>query len=78
MQIANQDVDNKTVTLCDKCHTSKNHLKKEFLYGWEPKLKSFKSETFMTIVYRELVSTLNAKQTFGYITEVNRESLALI
>ena len=38
------------VTLCTKCHTSKNHQKKGFLFGWNPKLKSFKGETFMTIV----------------------------
>jgi hypothetical protein len=26
------------ITLCDKCHVSKNHQHKGFLYGWEPKM----------------------------------------
>jgi hypothetical protein len=65
------------ITLCDKCHTPKNHLKKGFLYGWEPKLKSFKAETFMTIVYRKLVEAMIAIETFGYITEIEREALDL-
>lgn len=65
------------ITLCDKCHTPKNHLKKGFLYGWQPKLKTFKAETFMTIVYRKLVEALKAVEIFGYITEVKREFLGL-
>lgn len=65
------------LTLCSKCHTPANHKKGKFLYGLEPKLKSFKAETFMTIVYRKLVQSLNAQQTYGYITEANREALDL-
>lgn len=65
------------ITLCSKCHTPANHKKGKFLFGWEPKLKSFKAETFMTIVYRKLVETLNAVETYGYITEADREALDL-
>ena len=65
------------ITLCDKCHTPKNHQKKGFLYGWQPKLKSFKAEAFMNIVHRKLAEALNAEQTFGYTTEVDREALEL-
>jgi hypothetical protein len=65
------------ITLCSKCHAPANHKKGKFLFGWEPKLKSFKAETFMTIVYRKLVETLNAQETYGYITEADREALDL-
>ena len=65
------------ITLCSKCHTPANHNKGKLLYGWQPKLKSFKAETFMTIIYRKLVETLKAEETYGYITEVDREALEL-
>jgi hypothetical protein len=65
------------ITLCSKCHTPANHKKGKLLYGWQPKVKSFKAETFMTIVYRKLVDTLKAEETYGYITEVDREALEL-
>lgn len=65
------------ITLCSKCHTPANHKKGKLLYGWQQQLKSFKAETFMAIVYRKLVETLNAEETYGYITEVNREALEL-
>jgi hypothetical protein len=65
------------ITLCSKCHVPANHRKGKLLYGWKPKLKSFKGETFMTIVYCKLVETLNAEHTYGYITEVEREALEL-
>lgn len=65
------------IALCSKCHTPANHKKGKLLYGWEPKLKSFKAETFMTIVYRKLVEALNAQGTYGYITEADREALDL-
>ncbi len=65
------------ITLCSKCHTPANHKKGKLLDGWHPKVKSFKAETFMTIVYRKLVQTLQAEETYGYITEVDREALEL-
>jgi hypothetical protein len=65
------------LTFCSRCHTPANHKKGKFLYGLEPKLKSFKPETFMTIVYKKLVKTLNAEETYGFITETEREALEL-
>lgn len=65
------------ITLCDKCHTPANHKKGKLLYGWQPNVKSFKPETFMSIIYRQLVEILGCDQTFGYITKANREVLEL-
>ena len=65
------------ITLCTKCHTSANHKQGKFLYGWEPNVKPFKPETFMSIIYRQLVETLSCEQTFGYITKADREELQL-
>ncbi|WP_044207703.1 RNA-guided endonuclease IscB [Coleofasciculus chthonoplastes] len=65
------------VTLCTKCHTSKNHQKKGFLFGWEPKLKSFKGETFMTMVRWRLTEEGQHKSTFGYITKGKRRELEI-
>ena len=66
------------ITLCTKCHTPKNHQKNGFLHGWEPRLKSFKPETFMTTVRRRLVNQareifdLPVTETFGYLTKASR------
>jgi len=65
------------VTLCSRCHTPANHSKGKFLFGWKPQVKSFKPETFMSIVYKQLVEILGAKQAFGYETSFNREALGL-
>jgi len=65
------------ITLCVKCHTSKNHQKKGFLFGWEPKLKSFKGETFMTMVRWRLTEEGRYKSTFGYITKGKRRELEI-
>lgn len=65
------------INLCSKCHVPANHKKGKLLYGWQPKVKSFKAETFMTIVYRKLVETLKAEETYGYLTEVDRKALEL-
>jgi RRXRR protein/HNH endonuclease len=66
------------ITLCDKCHTSANHQKGKSLFGWEPKVKSFKPETFMSTLYRKLLDILNAEQAYGYETKFNREKLELL
>ena len=55
----------------------KNHKNKGFLYGWQPKLKSFKPETFMTTVRWRLTSELCAMHTYGYITKSGRIVLKL-
>ena len=38
------------VTVCEKCHTPANHKPGGKLYGWKPKLPSFKGATYMTTV----------------------------
>jgi len=58
------------ITLCTKCHTSKNH--KGFLKDWKPKIKSLKGATFMTSVRWKLVNALECKHTYGYITKSKR------
>jgi RRXRR protein len=65
------------ITLCEKCHVPANHEKGKFLFGWEPKVKSFKAETFMSTIYQKLLGILNAEQTYGYETKYNREQLEL-
>lgn len=65
------------ITLCSRCHTPANHKPGKFLYGWKPQIKSFKPETFMSIIYRRLVENLECEQTFGYITKHQREELGL-
>jgi len=65
------------ITLCDKCHISKSHQPKGFLHGWQPIVKSFKPETFMSIIYRKLIEETGAETTFGYITSFVRHELDL-
>jgi hypothetical protein len=65
------------ITLCTKCHISKNHNKHGFLFGWQPKLKSFKGETFMTMVRWRLPQEGGYEVTFGYITKGKRRELKL-
>ena len=70
------------ITLCHKCHITKNHLPKGFLYNWSPKLKSFKDATFMSSVRWRLIEYLKTlevetKITYGYITKSNRIALGL-
>lgn len=65
------------ITLCSKCHTPKNHNKKGFLFGWEPKLKAFKAETFMSTVWWRLTEEGKYQATFGYITKGKRRELEM-
>ncbi|MHA2297467.1 MAG: RNA-guided endonuclease IscB [Candidatus Hodarchaeales archaeon] len=65
------------ITLCTKCHVNKNHLEKGSLHGWQAKLKSFRPETFMTVVRWQLVKTLNCDYTYGYLTKSRRIALKL-
>lgn len=64
-------------TLCDKCHVGKEHQPKGMLYGWEPKLKGFKPETFMSTVRWRLINRHDAINTFGYVTKSARIGLEL-
>ena len=65
------------ITLCDKCHSSPNHRKGKLLHGWSPKVKSFKAETFMSTIYKQIVEVLEASLAFGYQTSFTREELNL-
>ncbi len=64
-------------TLCDKCHRPENHQEGKFLRGWEPKVKSFRPETFMTTVRWRLTGKLKAQPTYGYLTKGKRIAMKL-
>ncbi len=64
------------ITLCSKCHVSKNHKKNGFLFGWQPRIKSFRPETFMSTVKWRLASFANSI-TFGCITKLKRSEYEL-
>lgn len=64
-------------TLCNKCHTPANHKKGKFLFGWEPKIKSFRPETFMSIVRWKLVNALQCEHTYGFTTKSKRIELKM-
>jgi hypothetical protein len=65
------------ITLCIKCHRPENHKKGGLLWGWEPKVNSFKAETFMTTVRWKMVNILGSDYTYGYITKKKRMELNL-
>lgn len=65
------------ITLCVRCHTPANHQKNKLLFGWKPKVKSFRAETFMNTIYRRLLDVLSAEQAFGFETKFKREELNL-
>ena len=65
------------LTLCNKCHTPKNHKENGFLWGWQPKVKGFKDATFMSMVRWRLVNTFGYKNTYGYETKSKRIALKL-
>jgi hypothetical protein len=65
------------ITLCTKCHVPSNHKKDNILYGWEPKLKSFKEATFMTTIRWRVVNSLDCKHTYGFATKSKRIALDL-
>ncbi|MBT9174348.1 MAG: hypothetical protein DDT21_02762 [Syntrophomonadaceae bacterium] len=64
-------------TLCDKCHRSENHKQGNLLWGWRPKVRPFRAETFMSTVRWKLVNTLECEHTYGYITKTRRIELKL-
>lgn len=65
------------ITLCNKCHTPRNHQESSFLWGWKPKLKSFRAETFMSMVRWRLVNSLECEHTYGYLTKSKRIELGI-
>lgn len=65
------------ITLCVQCNDPRNHQKGGFLFGWNPSLKSFKPETFMSTVRWRLVNALNCDHTYGHVTKQDRMALKL-
>lgn len=72
------------MTVCEKCHTSKNHQPGGRLHGLEPKLKTFKGATFMTMVrwnmtgkLKEVATNINIHITYGAATKLARQELNL-
>ena len=69
------------ITVCDKCHTPKNHKPGGKLYDWKPKVASFKGATYMTTIrwklYNEvkaLFPDINVHITYGAETKERRRS----
>ena len=69
-------------TVCDKCHTPKNHKPGGKLYGWKPKLSSFKGATFMTTIRWQLYNEIKTlfpdiviHITYGAATKERRREL---
>lgn len=69
-------------SVCENCHTPKNHKESGKLYNLKPKLKEFKGATFMTTVRYSMVKNLKAatpnvdiKVTYGAATKLARKDL---
>lgn len=63
------------ITLCELSHTPENHQYGNLLWGWKPKLNSFKETAFMNTVRQQIVDALKEQYpdievsyTYGYIT----------
>lgn len=72
------------MTVCNKCHTSKNHKPGGELFGLEPKLKSFAGASFMTSVRWTLLElikdadhSVNVQIAYGAMTKLKRKTLGL-
>ena len=72
------------ITLCNKCHTPKNHKKGQLLHNWMldgKKTRSLRSAAFMTMVRWKLVDalqkTIPTEVTYGYQTKSKRIALKL-
>jgi len=72
------------MTVCSKCHTSKNHQPGGKLFGLQPKLKPFKGATFMTQVRWDMLEKIkqacpdtNVHVTYGAFTKVQRTALGI-
>lgn len=65
------------ITLCDKCHTPKNHEKGKLLWDWKPKVKTFKEAVFMSVVRWRLVNELDGQHTYGFEAKSKRIELGL-
>lgn len=69
------------ITVCNECHTSKNHQKGGILYKWQEehkKVKQYKEPPFMNIVRKRVFQKYpEAMITYGSITTPNRKELGL-
>ncbi|MCK4454589.1 HNH endonuclease [candidate division WOR-3 bacterium] len=63
------------ITLGTLCHTPKDHQKNGYLYGWKPKLKSFREATFMSMIRWKLIDRLQCEHTYGVQTKFKRKQL---
>ena len=68
------------MTVCEKCHTAKDHKQGGKLYGLEPKLKEFRGATFMTIIrysmlekMKEACPQVRFHATYGAATKLARK-----
>lgn len=71
------------LTVCTKCHCSKNHKPGGKLWGIEAKQKEFKAETFMATVRKYILAAVRERfdvpveATYGYLTKDKRIALGL-
>lgn len=73
-----------TMTVCSKCHSSKNHQPGGKLWGLKAEFKPLKAETFMASVrwyivdsVRKLFPNIEVEHTYGYITKSKRIELGI-
>lgn len=73
---------NNLLTVCDKCHTPKNHKPGGKLYGLNPVTKTLKDAAFMNIVrwqiineVREMFPGIEVRHTYGSYTKASRREL---
>ena len=71
-------------TVCEKCHTAKNHKPGGKLYGLEPKLPPLKEATFMTMVrydmFKRIIDAcpdIDIHMTYGAATKISRKALGI-
>ena len=71
-------------TVCEKCHTPKNHQPGGKLYGLESKLPPLKEATFMTTVrydmfrrMKEACPSIGFHMTYGAATKLSRRELGI-
>lgn len=72
------------ITLCIKCHTPAKHKEENLLWGWQPKLNSFRAATFMNMVRWSMLEEFKVefpdiliRYTYGHKTKSKRIELGL-
>lgn len=70
-------------TICDKCHTPKNHQLGGKLYGWKPKLSNMSGAAFMNTLRKYIYNDIkelgaDISSTFGSMTKAKRQQLHLL